>query len=88
MVIDGCFDYGPNVIKKLITDKIHLLDEWLYKVGAIADEADILEQIQDKNNDEDSDIQNKISIDYTIKKLLNKILVKKIRIIYLFFIFY
>ena len=76
MVFDGdrwMLDYGPNVIKKLITDKIHLLDEWLYKVGAIADEADILEQIQDKNNDEDSDIQNKISIDlYNNKKIIEQ----------------
>jgi hypothetical protein len=76
MVFDGenwILDYGPTVIKKLITDKIQFLDNWLYKVGASQDEAEILELIQEKNADDDSDVQNKISIDlYNNKKLIEQ----------------
>jgi len=76
MVFDGenwILDYGPTVIKKLITDKIQFLDNWLYKAGASHDEAEILEQIQEKNADDDSDIQSKISIDlYNNKKLIEQ----------------
>jgi hypothetical protein len=76
MVFNGenwILDYGPSVIKKLITDKIQFLDNWLYKAGVSHDEAEILEQIQEKNADDDPDVQSKISIDlYNNKKLIEQ----------------
>ena len=48
---------------------IGCINDW----GAIKDEAEILELIQEKNNDDDVDVQNKISIDlYNNKKYIEQ----------------
>ena len=72
--IDGSMKKYPKVIQLPITYRCNsrclMCNVWKMDT---TDEAEILEQIQEKNADDDPDVQSKISIDlYNNKKLIEQ----------------